>query len=115
MKHLLASLLHVMMADGPDVRVFLNSGRTYPLPLCTPPLPSKSMLYFRPSSLSFYRNNIDSGVGRFTAIKKNEKKNEIVDESTRFRQAYELLLFLIVGNRAKKPVETGCSKQLSHI
>ena len=41
--------------------------------------------------------------------------NEIVDESTRFRQVCQLLSFLIVGNRAKKPVGTGCSKQLSHI
>ena len=97
---------------------FLNSVCTYPLPLCTPPLPSKSMLYFRPSSLSFNTNNIDSGVGRFTAFKQNEKKNkqnEVVDGSTSFRQVCQLLLFLIAGYRAKRPVGTGCSKQLSHI
>ena len=54
-----------MRDNGP----FLNSGYTYPLPLCTPTPPPKSMLYFGPSSLSFTTRNIDLGVGGFTSFK----------------------------------------------
>ena len=45
----------------------LNSGHTYPLPLCTPT--PKPILCFRPSILSLSTNNIDSGVGGFTVFK----------------------------------------------
>ena len=51
---------------------FLHSGLTYPLPLCTPTPFPKSILYFRPTSLSLTTKNIDLGVGGFTAFKQDE-------------------------------------------
>ena len=47
-----------------------------PPPVFPHPLPLKPMFYFRPSSLSFTINNIDSRIGGFTAFKQNEIINE---------------------------------------
>ena len=59
------------------------------------------MLHIRPSSLSFTTNNVDSGMGGFTAFKWNEIINdiyEVADKSTCFRQVCQLLTSLIVGH-----------------
>ena len=47
------------------------------------------MLYFRPLSLSFTLDNIDSAVAG--------GGGGIVDKSIRFKQVFQLLLFLIVA------------------
>ena len=48
-----------------------------PPPVFHHPLSLKSRWYFRPSSLSFTSDNIDSGVGRLMTFKKNEIINEL--------------------------------------
>ena len=65
---------------------------------CVPHLLApKSMLCFRPSSLTFITYNIDSGVGEFRAFKRTEIKNEwncCIVELVRCRQVCQLLLSL---------------------
>ena len=63
-----------------------------PSPCVPPPLPLKPKFYFRPSSLSFTINNIDSGMGGFTAFKQNEIINE-----WNFRQVWQIILSLMVA------------------
>ena len=65
---------------------------------CVPHLLApKSMLCFRPSSLTFITYNIDSGVGEFRAFKRTEIKNEwncCIVELVHCRQVCQLLLSL---------------------
>ena len=69
-----------------------------PSPCVPPPLPLKPKLYFRPSSLSFTINNIDSGMGGFTAFKQNEIINE-----WNFRQVWQIILSLMVACEQTPP------------
>ena len=71
---------------------------------CLPqPLHPKINVEFWTSSLFFTSDNIDSGVGGFTAFKRNETINELnVVKSTRLKQVCQLLLSLIVSTNILK-------------
>ena len=69
-----------------------------PPPVFPHPLPLKPKLYFRPSSLSFTINNIDSGMGGFTTFKQNEIINE-----WNFRQVWQIILSLMVACEQTPP------------
>ena len=60
------------MTPFPIVNMYLS-----PPPVFHHPLSPKSRWYFRPSSLSFTSDNIDSGVGRFYNDIKKEWNNEL--------------------------------------
>ena len=76
---------------------FFNSGRTYPVPLCTPtPSPQSQCCTLDPQVFFLLQTTLIQGWRHLRRL--NRRINEIVDKSTRFRQVRQLHFSLIVDS-----------------